>query len=319
MGELMQLKDAYQRMLLIRYFEEAIEKLFLEGRVMGTAHTCVGQEAVSVGVAAALQPQDAMTTTHRGHGHFLARGADPAKAMAELFGKKIGYSKGRGGSQMMMAPEIGFYGANGITGASIPFATGIALDASMRKSDRVTACMFGDGASNQGLFHESLNIAALWKLPVLYIVENNGYAMSTSTNRGLANPCVADRAKAYNVPGITINGNDFEEVCERVSEFAQAARKGEGPALIECLTYRLSGHSRGDPRIYRTRDEEQEAWDNDPIIILEQRLETENILGTGEIEAVKKETARIIERAVKTCEEAPPASALDFADSLFAE
>ena len=315
----MQLKDAYRRMLLIRYFEEAIEKLFLEGRVMGTAHTCIGQEALSVGVASALQPRDAMTTTHRGHGHFLARGANPAKIMAELFGKSIGYSKGRGGSQMMMDTEIGFYGANGITAGSIPFATGLALDSSMRKTGRVAACMFGDGASNQGLFHESLNIAALWKLPVLYIVENNGYAMSTATARGLANPCIADRAKACSVPGVTIDGNNFEEVHDCVTKYADAARAGKGPALIECITYRLSGHSRGDPRVYRTREEEQEAWDKDPVNALAKRLVDETILKKKELEALQQETADIIQHSIKTCENAPPASAAEFQTSLFAD
>ena len=315
----MQLKNVYQRMLLIRYFEEAIEKLFLEGRVMGTAHTCIGQEAVSVGVACALQPQDAMTTTHRGHGHFLARGADPARAMAELFGKSIGYSGGRGGSQMMMDPEIGFYGSNCITGGSIPFATGLALDAAMRKSGRVTACMFGDGASNQGVFHECLNIAALWKLPVLYIVENNGYAMSTSTTKGLSNPRVADRAKAYGIPGVTVNGNDFEAVRDCVADHAQAARAGHGPALIECITYRLSGHSRGDPCVYRTREEEKQAWEEDPIEILAKRLIDENVLKTEELEAIRNETSETIDEAIRMCEAAPPASADEFQNALFAE
>ena len=260
-----------------------------------------------------------MTTTHRGHGHFLARGADPVRAMAELFGKSIGYSKGRGGSQMMMDPEIGFYGSNGITGGSIPFATGVALDASIRKSDRVTACMFGDGASNQGVFHETLNMAALWKLPVLYIVENNGYAMSTATTRGLANPCLADRAKAYNIPGVTIDGNNFEEICDCVAEYAETARNGEGPALIECLTYRLSGHSRGDPRVYRTREEEQEAWDKDPITAMAKRLVDENILKTDELEVLHKKTSEIINQAIRECEDAPLASAAEFKNSLFAE
>ena len=315
----MTLKEAHRRMLLIRYFEEAIEKLFLEGRVMGTAHTCIGQEVLSVGVAAALLPQDAMTTTHRGHGHFLARGADPARAMAELFGKSIGYSKGRGGSQMMMDPEIGFYGSNGITGGSIPFATGIALDASMRKSDRVTACMFGDGASNQGVFHESLNIAALWNLPVLYIVENNGYAMSTPTKKGLSNPCVAERAGSYNIPGVTIDGNDFDAVRECVTEYAAAARDGKGPALIECLTYRLSGHSRGDPCVYRSREEEQEAWDKEPIKVFENQLVTERIMTQKEIEQAQHEISAVIDKAITTCESASPALANDYKTVLFAE
>ncbi|MFO7936178.1 MAG: thiamine pyrophosphate-dependent dehydrogenase E1 component subunit alpha [Kiritimatiellia bacterium] len=319
MGETMRSDEIYQRMLLIRYFEEAVERLFLEGHIMGTAHTCIGQEAMAAGIAAALQPQDAMTTTHRGHGHFLARGADPARAMAELFGRRTGYSKGRGGSQMMMAPEMGFYGANGITGAGIPFATGIALDAVMRRSARVTACLFGDGASNEGVFHETLNIASLWKLPIIFIAENNGYAMSTSTKRGLANTCIADRAAGYSIPGITINGNDPEEVRDCVQKYAGTARNGQGPALIECLTYRLSGHSRGDPRIYRTREEEQKAWNKDPIKLFERKLTSENTLTTDEVKALKRKTVDVIANAIKTCEDAPSASAAEFANSLFAE
>jgi TPP-dependent pyruvate/acetoin dehydrogenase alpha subunit len=220
---------------------------------------------------------------------------------------------------MMMAPEMGFYGSNGITGGSIPFATGIALDASIRKTDRVSACMFGDGASNQGVFHETLNMAALWKLPVLYIVENNGYAMSTSTDQGLANPCIADRAKAYNIPGVTINGNDFEEVYNCVQQYAEAARQGEGPALIECMTYRLSGHSRGDPRVYRTREEEQEAWKRDPVKTMEKQLLERKVLTAAQIEEVQQKTTAIIDKAIITCENAPPASAAEFQNSLFAE
>ena len=288
-------------MLTIRFFEEAIERLFLEGRVMGTAHTCIGQEAVAVGIAAALEPRDAMTTTHRGHGHFIARGADIGRAMAELFGRETGYSRGRGGSQMMMDPSIGFFGANGITGGSIPFATGVALDAKMRNSGRVTVCFFGDGASNQGVFHESLNIAALWKLPVLYVVENNGYAMSTATARGLANTRVADRAAAYGIPGDRVDGNDFFAVRDRVASLIADIRAGNGPALLECVTYRLSGHSRGDPRVYRTRDEEAEAWKNDPI----PRMETALKLTAEEISIAHRDAQTRIDEAIRFAEISP--------------
>jgi pyruvate dehydrogenase E1 component alpha subunit len=309
---------AYELMLTIRFFEEAIERLFLEGRIMGTAHTCIGQEAVAVGVAAALGPEDAMTTTHRGHGHFLARGADAGRALAELFGRETGYSRGRGGSQMMMDPAIGFYGANGITGGSIPFATGLALDAQMRRSARVTACLFGDGASNQGTFHESLNLAALWRLPVLYVVENNGYAMSTSTARGLADPRVADRAAAYGMPGATVDGNDFFAVRDTVAAFAEAARAGKGPALIECATYRLSGHSRGDPRVYRTREEEAEAWKRDPILRLEQRLKADGALCDDAITERRRAVLARIEEAIRFCETSPLPDPASLRDDLFA-
>lgn len=308
----------YELMLTIRFFEEAIERLFLEGRIMGTAHTCIGQEAVAVGVAAALEACDAITTTHRGHGHFLARGADPRRAMAELFGRAEGYSRGRGGSQMMMAPELGFYGANGITGGSIPFATGLALDAQMRGSRRVTVCFFGDGASNQGVFHEALNMAALWKLPVLYVVENNGYAMSTSTVRGLADPCIADRALGYGMLGVTVDGNDLFAVQDAVAQFAAAARTGAGPALIECKTYRLSGHSRGDPRVYRTREEEAEAWQRDPILFFEKKMHAQGTLNDDTIRERRACAQTRINEAIQFCEQGtlPDSSVLN--ESVFA-
>lgn len=309
---------AYELMLTIRFFEEAIERLFLEGRVMGTAHTCIGQEAVAVGVAAALEPRDAMTTTHRGHGHFLARGADAGRAMAELFGRDTGYSHGRGGSQMMMDPSIGFYGANGITGGSIPFAAGIALDAQLRGSGRVTACFFGDGASNQGVFHETLNLASLWKLPVLYIVENNGYAMSTATSHGLANPHIADRAIAYGIPGVRVDGNDFFAVRAAVASLVADIRKGSGPALLECLTYRLSGHSRGDPRVYRTREEEAEARTHDPILHMENVLKQDASIDDEMLAAHRQVAQTRIDEAIRFAEASPLPDPASLANSLFA-
>jgi len=309
---------AYSLMLTIRFFEEAIERLFLEGRIMGTAHTCIGQEAVAVGVAAALEPRDAMTTTHRGHGHFLARGADAGRAMAELFGRETGYSRGRGGSQMMMDPAIGFYGANGITGGSIPFATGVALDAKIRGSGRLTVCFFGDGASNQGLFHESLNIAALWRLPVLYVAENNGYAMSTSTRRGVASAHIADRTAAYGMTGRSVDGNDFFAVRDAVAALAADIRSGKGPALLECLTYRLSGHSRGDPRVYRTREEEADAWKNDPLLRMEAHLKSDGLLSDAAIADARRDAQARIDAAVRFSEESPLPDPASLRNDLFA-
>ena len=314
----METLEAYSLMLTIRFFEESIERLFLEGRIMGTAHTCIGQEAIAVGVAAALEPCDAMTTTHRGHGHFLARGADAGRTMAELFGRDTGYSHGRGGSQMMMDTSIGFYGANGITGGSIPFATGLALDAQIRATKRVTACFFGDGASNQGVFHETLNIAALWKLPVLYIVENNGYAMSTATPRGLANPHIADRAAAYGIHGVSVDGNDFFAVRDAVASLAADARDGNGPALLECNTYRLSGHSRGDQRVYRSREEEAAAWHNDPILRLEKHLKSDGTLTDESISARRQKAKTHIDEAIHFAESSPLPSHALLTNDLFA-
>ncbi len=315
----MEALQAYELMLTIRFFEEAIERLFLEGRIMGTAHTCIGQEAVAVGVAAALEPRDALTTTHRGHGHFIARGADPGRAMAELFGRETGYSRGRGGSQMMMDPSIGFYGANGITGGSIPFAAGLALDAQIRGTGRVTVCFFGDGASNQGVFHETLNLAALWKLPVLYIVENNGYAMSTATARGLANPHIADRAVSYGIAGECVDGNDFFAVRDAVARLAGNARQGGGPALLECVTYRLSGHSRGDPRVYRTREEETEARKNDPLLHMETALKRGDPAVTdATLDACRRTAQTRIDAAIHFAESSPLPDPASLKDALFA-
>lgn len=303
---------------MIRLFEEAIERLFLEGRIMGTAHTCIGQEAVAVGTAAALETRDAMTTTHRGHGHFLARGADPKRVMAELFGRETGYSRGRGGSQMMMDPSIGFFGANGITGGSIPFATGVALDAKLRDTGRVTVCFFGDGASNQGVFHETLNLAALWKLPVLFVVENNGYAMSTPTARGLANPHIADRASAYGITGVSVDGNDFFAVRDCVAQHAAVCRAGQGPVLLECVTYRLSGHSRGDPRVYRSREEEAAAWENDPILRLETRLKADGTLTDATAKTLREKAQACVDDAIRFAESSPLPDPTSLQEDLFA-
>ena len=303
---------------MIRLFEEAIERLFLEGRIMGTAHTCIGQEAVAVGTAAALEAHDAMTTTHRGHGHFLARGAEPKRVMAELFGRETGYSRGRGGSQMMMDPSIGFFGANGITGGSIPFATGVALDAKLRDTGRVTVCFFGDGASNQGVFHETLNLAALWKLPVLFVAENNGYAMSTPTARGLANPHIADRASAYGITGVSVDGNDFFAVRDCVAQHAAVCRAGQGPVLLECVTYRLSGHSRGDPRVYRSREEEAAAWENDPILRLETRLKADGTLTDATAKTLREKAQACVDDAIRFAESSPLPDPASLQEDLFA-
>jgi len=232
--------------------------------------------------------------------------------MAELFGRVDGYSRGRGGSQMMMDPAIGYYGANGITGGSIPFAGGLALDARLRGRDRVVACLFGDGASNQGVFHETLNLAALWKLPVLFICENNGYAMSTAACAGLANPRVAERAKAYGILGVPVDGNDLPAVQQVVSEAAAYARGGAGPVLIECRTYRLSGHSRGDKREYRTRAEEAEAWACEPIARFESFLMEAGLTDAARLAVRRAEAAERIAAAIRFAEASPlpdPASA----------
>ncbi|MFZ4396498.1 MAG: thiamine pyrophosphate-dependent dehydrogenase E1 component subunit alpha [Kiritimatiellia bacterium] len=315
----MDLLTCHAHMLTIRFFEEAVERLFHEGRIGGTAHTCIGQEAVAVGVAAALQPGDAVTSTHRGHGHFLALGADPGRLMAELFGRATGYSGGRGGSQMMMDISRGFYGANGITGGSIPFAAGLALDARLRGTERVVVCFFGDGASNQGVFHETLNLAALWKLPVVFLCENNGYAMSTSVKRGLARPHVADRAASYSIPSAQADGNDLLAVQQAVMEALQHARSGKGPVLLECRTYRLSGHSRGDKREYRHANEESEAWLREPIRHFEAFLKAQKQLpDDAAVSACHAEAQARIAAAIRFAEESPLPDVKAVAEGVYA-
>jgi pyruvate dehydrogenase E1 component alpha subunit len=314
----MDLLTCHERMLTIRLFEEAVERLFHEGVIGGTAHTCIGQEAVAVGAAAALQPQDAVTSTHRGHGHFLALGADPGRLMAELFGRVTGYSRGRGGSQMMMDIPRGFYGANGITGGSIPFAAGLALDAKMRGTGRVVVCFFGDGASNQGVFHETLNLAALWKLPVVFLCENNGYAMSTSVRRGLANPRVAERAAGYGMASGHAEGNDLPAVQQAVADALRHARSGQGPVLLECRTYRLSGHSRGDKREYRHAHEESEAWQREPIRQFESFLKTQGLVDDASLVARHAAAKLRIEAAIQFAESSPDPDPGTVADGVFA-
>jgi pyruvate dehydrogenase E1 component alpha subunit len=308
----------HARMLTIRFFEEAVERLFHEGRIGGTAHTCIGQEAVAVGVAAELQPQDALTSTHRGHGHFLARGADPNRLMAELFGRATGYSRGRGGSQMMMDVGLGFYGANGITGGSIPFAAGLALESQRRAAGRVVACLFGDGASNQGVFHETLNLASLWKLPIVFVCENNGYAMSTSLRRGLANPHVVERAAAYAMASGHADGNDLNAVRQAMAAAAAHARAGRGPWLLECRTYRLAGHSRGDKREYRHADEESEAWRNEPIARYEAFLRGQGLLDDAARAARHDGAHRRVADAVAFAESSPLPDPAAVAEGVFA-
>lgn len=305
-------------MQLIRCFEQRVEQLFSEGRIGGTAHPATGQEAVAVGVAAARQPGDPVTSTHRGHAHFLACGANPDRVMAELFGRRTGYAGGRGGSQMMADYRAGFIGANGITGGSIPIATGLALNATLSGKDRVALCFFGDGASNQGTFHESLNLAALWKLPVLFLCENNGYAMSTAIQDGVSNPAIASRAEAYGMTGLCVDGNDVMAVRAAVTQARAAAAAGDGPALLELKTYRLSGHSRGDQRAYRSDAEEQHAWAHEPINRFETYLMKKNLLTRERAESIRNEAAERIEQAITKAEAAPLPGEASAAEGVYA-
>jgi len=308
----------YERMALIRCFEQAVERLFAEGRIMGTAHVCIGQEAVAVGVAAALRPGDALTSTHRGHGHFLAVGADPGRMMAEMFGKATGYARGRGGSQMMYDRALGFYGANGITAGSMAFACGLALEAQQRGDGRAVVCIIGDGAASQGLFHESVNLAALWRLPLAVVCENNRYAMSTPVAAGLANTRLAERGAAYGIPGCAVDGNDPATVRAAVETALSRARAGEGPSLVECETYRLSGHSKGDTRGYRTPAEEADAWQREPIRRLEVRLQGADASAAARMAACRQRVEHAIAEAIRFAESSPDPDPATVTDGVFA-
>jgi len=305
-------------MVLIRAFEERIFDLFGQGCIRGTSHMCVGQEAVAVGACAGLRADDQVTSNHRGHGHFLAKGGDPKRIMAELFGKATGYAAGRGGSQHMACYDIGFLGSNGITGGGIPIATGAALANLMQGSDRVVLCFFGDGASAQGTFHESLNMAGLWRLPVIYLCENNGYAMSTPASQVSAIPDIGERGAAYGMPGIVVDGFSVAAVRESVREAASRARAGDGPTLIEAKTYRFMGHSKGDPCHYRTREEEAANKALCPIVRLGQSLVTTGIAGQSWLDETTAWAAAEVDAAVRFAQESPdPAGDLD--EGVFAE
>lgn len=256
-------QDAHLQLLKnmkrIREFELHLQKLYVNKTIRGTLHICVGQEAVAVGVGACLDKGDFVTSTHRGHGHLLAVGGQMGPIMAELLGRKSGYCQGKGGTQHLASLECGFLGSNGITGGGLPYATGMALAMNLRELKNVVVCFFGDGASNQGTFHESLNMAAIWKLPILFLLENNGYAMSSPVRQMAATPTLAIRASAYGITGYQVDGNDVIAVRNQVASALSLVRAGEGPVLVEALTYRMSGHSCSDRCHYRTREEER-AW-----------------------------------------------------------
>ena len=297
--------DLLRCMLRIRHFELRVDALFAAGDLKGTSHLAAGQEATATGAAAALQPQDYVASNHRGHGHFLARGADPNRLMAELFGKETGYSHGKGGTQHMADFSIGFLGMNGITGGMLTIATGAAFSARYRRSGQVALAFFGDGASNQGTFHESLNLAAIWQLPVIYFCENNLYAMSTPARKLVSVENIADRAVAYGLPGVVVDGNDVLAVRAAVADAAERARSGQGATLIEAKTYRILGHSRGDLRLYRTREEEAEWAKRDPIPRLKDLMIARGELTEAQFNQWEAETEAAIDAAVAFARESP--------------
>lgn len=275
----------YANMLRARRFEEETFEFYKKGMMPGMAHLYLGEEAVAVGVCAALREEDCIGSTHRGHGHLVARGADMGRMMAEILGKKTGYSKGKGGTMHIMARDKGILGANGIVGAQLPISTGAAYAFKLRNEPRVSVVFFGDGAANQGTFHESLNMASAWKLPAVYVIENNHYAISTDFKRVTCEHHLSKRAHAYGIPGVTVDGNDVFAVYEAAVKAVERARKGEGPTLLECLTYRWQGHNVGDPGKYRPDDEVAQWKAREPLGVFERK----GLLSVDELAAVRTE------------------------------
>ena len=310
--------DMLRKMHTIRAFEEKADQLFALGKVHGTMHLSIGMEATAVGAIAALRPDDYITSTHRGHGHCIAKGGDVRLMMAEFLGKETGYCRGRGGSMHIADVESGNLGATGVVGGGIPTAVGAALSVQLRKTGQVVLCFFGDGAANMGIFHESLNLAAIWKLPVVFVCENNQYAMSMPVARAFPIENIADRAAAYALPGKVVDGNDVLAVYAAVAEAVDRARAGAGPSLIECKTYRWKGHSKSDQERYRTR-EEVAAWKKkDPIARFEAYLLQEGLLNEEQRQAIAKEAQERIEEAVAFAESSPEPRVEEISEGVYA-
>ncbi|MBI3676502.1 MAG: pyruvate dehydrogenase (acetyl-transferring) E1 component subunit alpha [Proteobacteria bacterium] len=312
------LKKFYHDMLLIRRFEEKAGQLYGMGLVGGFCHLYIGQEAVVVGMQAALKDGDEVITAYRDHGHMLACGMDPKGVMAELTGRAGGYSKGKGGSMHMFSAEKNFYGGHGIVGAQVPIGTGLAFSNKYKKNDNVCLTYFGDGAANQGQVYESFNMAELWKLPIVYAIENNQYAMGTSVQRSSAETHFYKRGASFNIPGREVDGMDVEAVYEAALEAIAWCRSGKGPIILELKTYRYRGHSMSDPAKYRTREEVQSVREKrDPIDHFGQHLVEKGIAKDEDLKAVDKDIRAIINTAAEFASESPePAAGELYTDVL---
>jgi TPP-dependent pyruvate/acetoin dehydrogenase alpha subunit len=317
------LLDLYHSMVRIRLFEERVRDLALKNEIPGFVHVSIGEEASATGVCAALRPTDRITSTHRGHGHLIAKGGRLDGMMAELYGKRTGYCKGKGGSMHIVDFKLGILGANGIVGAGLPIATGSALAAVVAGRDDVTACFFGDGASNEGTFHESLNLAAVWKLPVVFVCENNGFGEFTPAATVTSVRDIAQRAQSYGIPGLIINGNDVVEVYRYASEAAARARAGEGPTLLECKTYRWEGHVVGEAAFlgaaaYREQTEIDEWKKRCPLIRFQKFAAESGRIGAAELKLIEDQTAAELEAAVAFARESPLPDPSEVTDDVYA-
>lgn len=309
-----------RKMLQIRFFEEKIVDQYARGNIPGLAHLYIGEEAVAVGACTTLNNDDMITSTHRGHGHCIAKGADLNRMMAELFGKKDGYCKGKGGSMHIADMEIGMLGAMGIVGSGGPIAVGAALAAKKRETGQAVVCFFGDAATNTGAFHESANFASLFELPVVFVCENNLYGISVSMKRHTRVKHIADRAAGYAMPAVKVDGNDVVKVYETVGKAVESARKGKGPTLVECKTYRFRGHFEGDPNLgerYRTRKEVEQWKAKCPIKRHKERLLKEKLATKKEMDQIEKEVRQEIEDAMSYAERSPFPSGEEALEDVF--
>jgi pyruvate dehydrogenase E1 component alpha subunit len=311
--------DYLIQMLKIRYFEEKVLDLLSRDVVKGASHLYIGEEAVAVGAVAAINHDDYITSTHRGHGHCIAKGGDLKLMLAELCGKTTGYCKGRGGSMHIADVKTGNLGATGIVGSNIPVATGAGLSIKLKGKDNVILCFFGDGAANTGVFHESVNMGAIWNLPVIYICENNLYGMSVAVNRAFPFTDIADRAAGYNIPGVIADGMDVLDVKKVVGKAVERARKGNGPTLIECKTYRYYGHSRSDPRAYRTKEEEKSWKSRDAIATFEKKIVEKGILTEKEIENLEEKVSKEMDEAEEYALKSPYPDPKNLYDGLYSK
>jgi pyruvate dehydrogenase E1 component alpha subunit len=297
--------DLYTRMLKIRMFEERVREVHRSGKIPGIVHLYIGEEAIAAGVCAALRKTDYISSTHRGHGHLIAKGGDVKLMMAEILGRATGYCKGKGGSMHIADLDLGILGANGIVGGGPPIAAGAALSIQYQGKDDVAVCFFGDGAANQGTTHEAMNLASCWKLPVIYVNENNGYAISCATANAMCVGDIADRAAAYDMPGVVVDGNDVTAVYEVASEAVKRARAGGGPTLIECKTYRQGGHFEGDACVYRKNEEVEEWKPRDPVDRIEKKLMDLLVLTQEKVEEIRNTIDKDLTDAVEFAERSP--------------
>lgn len=311
-------REVLATMWTIRRFEEAVDELFARGLMHGTMHLSIGQEAVPTGACLALRPEDYITSTHRGHGHCIARGGALDRMMAELLAKRTGYCRGRGGSMHIADVATGNLGANGIVAGGVPIAAGAGLAARLRGTDQVTVCFFGDGAVNEGAWHEGTNLAAIWSLPVVFVCENNQYGMSMPVRQAVKTNTLAERAAAYGIPAVTVDGNDVQAVFDAVAAAVARARTGAGPSFVEAVTYRWKGHSKSDKNLYRSIEEIDRWRAGDPITRFEAAATGSGALTAADVEACRSHAREAVRSAVRAASAAPEADAGELLEAVYA-